>query len=152
MIFNKRKLDVKSRSNPQQILIDSQNVNQKDYVLIVKQNGKFCYVYDTDALIFNYIFDYKIISGLRCGFPNNSLEKVLNKLEELKISYQVKYLDKIISTKQFKNLNDYTRISILARKTALLKNRLDILMKTIKTSNKEILERVIESIEECLRL
>ena len=94
----------------------------------------------------------KIISGLRCGFPNNSLEKVLNKLEELKISYQVKYLDKIIRTKQFKNLNDYTRISIIARKTALLKNRLDILMKTIKTSNKETLERVIESIEECLRL
>ena len=55
-------------------------------------------------------------------------------------------------SKQFKNLNDYTRISIIARKTALLKNRLDILMKTIKTSNKETLERVIESIEECLRL
>ena len=152
MIFNKCKLDVKSGGETNVKRIDNKTVNQKDYVLIVKQNGKFCYVYDTDALIFNYIFDYKIISGLRCGFPNNSLEKVLNKLEELKISYQVKYLDKIISTKQFKNLNDYTRISIIARKTALLKNRLDILMKTIKTSNKETLERVIESIEECLRL
>ena len=138
MIFNKRKLDVKSGGATNVNPVDSQNVNRKDYVLIVKQNGKFCYVYDTDALIFNYLFDYKIISNLRCGFPNNSLGKVLSRLEELKISYQVKYLDKIIQTKQFKNLNDYTRISILARKTALLKNRLDILMKTIKTSNKKL--------------
>ena len=109
-------------------------------------------MYDTDALIFNYLFDYKILPNLRCGFPNNSLEKVLNKLEELKISYQVIYFDKIIKAKRFKNINDYTRISILANKTALLKNRLDILIKTIKTSNKETLENVIESIEKCLRL
>ena len=87
MIFNKCKLDVKSGGGTNVKRVDNKTVNQKDYVLIVKQNGKFCYVYDTDALIFNYIFDYKIISGLRCGFPNNSLEKVLNKLEELKISY-----------------------------------------------------------------
>ena len=88
MIFNKRKLDVKSGGATNVNPIDSQNVNRKDYVLIIKQNGKFCYVYGTDALIFNYLFDYKIISNLRCGFPNNSLGKVLSRLEELKISYQ----------------------------------------------------------------
>ena len=57
MIFNKCKLDVKSGGETNVKRIDNKTVNQKDYVLIVKQNGKFCYVYDTDALIFNYIFD-----------------------------------------------------------------------------------------------
>ena len=132
--------------------VDTDNVNEKDYVLIHKRAGKFYYVYDTDALIFNYLFDYKIVQGLRCGFPDNSLDKVLNKLEDAKISYRVKYSEKIIKQKNYKNLNDYVRISILAKKSADVKNRLDILVKVIKTSNLKTLEEVIESIEKCLKL
>lgn len=109
-------------------------------------------MYDTDALILNYLFDYKILSGPRCGFPDSSLEKVVTKLEELKISYKIKNINEIIKNKQYKNLNDYIKVSIIAKKTVLLKHRIDILVKEIKASNKETLERVIESIEKCLRL
>ena len=152
MILKKCKLDVKSGGvlNVSDVNFSVKSEN-KDYVTLIKQ-GKFYYVYDTDALILNHIFDYKILSGLKCGFPDTSLEKVVSKLEELKISYCIKSYGNIIENKKFKNLNDYTRISILAKKTADLKNRLDILVKTIKISDKETLERVIESIEECLRL
>lgn len=33
--------------------------------------------------------DYQIVSGIKCGFPDNALYRVTNKLNECKISYRV---------------------------------------------------------------
>jgi len=34
------------------------------------------------------LLGYKIIKGRKCGFPDNTLNKVLEMLDEYKISYQ----------------------------------------------------------------
>ena len=37
----------------------------------------------------NLLFGYKVLKDGLCGFPDNSLSKVLNTLEDAKISYQI---------------------------------------------------------------
>ena len=86
------------------------NIINKDCLIIIK-NGKFYNVYHDDAIIFNYLFDYKIIEkDNKTGFPETVLTKVLNKLEELKINYEIIYKDQNPITKKFSNLNQYHRI------------------------------------------
>ena len=56
------------------------------YVIINQSSGKFFEVYVYDAFIFNYLFDYKIIQAgktYKCGFPDSSLVKITNKLNDL---------------------------------------------------------------------
>ena len=55
--------------------------------LHVKENGIFFSAYNEDAWILSYIFDYKLVDGIKVGFPENVIEKIKNKLEEYKISY-----------------------------------------------------------------
>lgn len=46
------------------------------YITITQSSGKFFEVYDYDAFMFNYLFDYKIIQNgktYKCGFPDNSI-------------------------------------------------------------------------------
>ena len=74
----------------------------KNYVEIFK-NGGFYSVYNNDTYIFYYLFRYKIIDN-RVGFPLSAYDKVINKLEELKIDYENKSLD---VCKKFKKLNKY---------------------------------------------
>lgn len=60
--------------------------------LIMIQSGNFYEVYGEDALILNKIFNYKVkkVSGsFRVGFPLIALNKVIKKLDELKINYVI---------------------------------------------------------------
>lgn len=52
-------------------------------------SGKFIYCYNEHATILSYLFGYKILDGVRCGFPDNALSKVLLKLESKNIDYQL---------------------------------------------------------------
>ena len=106
-------LERKGEKNAQQHSTTTQinnNIINKDCLIIIK-NGKFYNVYHDDAIIFNYLFDYKIIEkDNKTGFPETVLTKVLNKLEELKINYEIIYKDQNPITKKFSNLNQYHRI------------------------------------------
>ncbi len=65
-----------------------------DDVVIVKA-GTFYNVYERDAIILAYLFDYKIKTINGCsnvGFPKSTINKVVNKLETMQINYIV--LDK----------------------------------------------------------
>lgn len=57
-----------------------------------------------DAYIMNLLFGYKVLKDGLCGFPDNSLSKVLNTLEEAKISYQIIEVDKILLLRILINL------------------------------------------------
>ena len=50
-------------------------------IITIRKEGLFYSVFDDDALIFNYLFGYKIINN-RCGFPENAFNKVVNILYE----------------------------------------------------------------------
>ena len=94
-----------------------------------------------------------LLPNLKCGFPDNALNKGINKLEELSISYKIEgYQEKFLKEKDFENLNDYIKLSIVAKKTADLNTRLDLLIKNIKQADRKTIEHVIEYIEQCLRL
>ena len=55
--------------------------------------GTFYHAYNRDSYILTYLFDYKIKElgqkNKECGFPINSLNKVIAKLENNKINYLV---------------------------------------------------------------
>ena len=70
----------------------------------IRKHGGFYHVFDDDCYILYYLFDYKIINR-RVGFPLSSLNKVINKLTDLSISYEV--IEE--SKRDFKKLNKYNK-------------------------------------------
>lgn len=54
--------------------------------VLLRQIGKFVNAFDEDALIINYLLDYKLSNG-KIGFPSIILPKVINVLEDNHISY-----------------------------------------------------------------
>ena len=75
----------------------------KDYLIFIKGSGKFYNLYNDDALIINYLLNYKIIKNNTCGFPECALNKVINEIEKVKISYVVQEMGNIIEEKIIKN-------------------------------------------------
>ena len=72
--------------------------------ITIRKHGWFYQVFDDDCYILYYLFDYKIINR-KTGFPLNSLNKVINKLTDLSISYEVIEEGK----RDFKKLNKYNK-------------------------------------------
>lgn len=95
-----------------------------------KNKGKFCTVYGDNANIIYSLFGYKILNNNNVGFPESVLNKIINTLEDKKISYMVIYRDKSPLVKDFKKLNNYTKY----RDIAIFK--LDIISKVDKLINK----------------
>ena len=82
-------------------------MNDKKILVIRKYKGKFCTVYGDDANIISSLFGYKILNNNKVGFPESVLNKIINTLEDKKISYMVIYIDKDPLVKDFKKLNNY---------------------------------------------
>ena len=72
--------------------------------ITIRKHGWFYHVFDDDCYILYYLFDYKIINR-KTGFPLNYLNKVINKLTDLSISYEVIEEGK----RDFKKLNKYNK-------------------------------------------
>ena len=86
--------------------------NYKNYLIIIK-SGVFYTCINDDAFILNKLFNYKINqlnNYKRIGFPINCINKILNKLDKLKINYIV-YDNSIISKVKFSN-NNYNKYKI----------------------------------------
>lgn len=87
----------------------------KEHLIIIK-SGSFYHTYDSDALIINKLFNYKVINN-RASFPVGSLDKVKLKLEQESISFLVK--DDVLKEISF-NDNKYNNI-----KKEVIKNKLE---------------------------
>ena len=122
-------------------------ITYKNYLIILKA-GVFYICINDDAFILNKIFGYKIKefnNYKRIGFPINSLNKVLKRLERLNINYIV-YDNKIITKVNFTN-NSYNkyRIDINTYNSYLrrIKNINNILVDRINSNNlKDILGKI----------
>lgn len=114
---------------------------------MIKESGKFYRAYDNDALIINVLIGYQVLPGLRIGFPDNALFKVLNRLEENKISYRVIVKGQIEKEYSYKKLNQYNKFVNISRKTADLNNRLDLIVKKIKQADEEKIMKIIDYLE-----
>ena len=55
--------------------------NCKTCLVLYKNHGKFYKVRGMDAYIMNMIFGYKVLKGDVSGFPDTSINKVVNTLD-----------------------------------------------------------------------
>ena len=111
------------------IVKTAKEVHKNDIILV--KIGKFYQVYGKDAYIISYIFDYKlkkVEEVYMCGFPQDSYNKVIAKLEEKKINYMIIDRRNNYEIDEFcdnKNLNTYTTYFEKARKYINLKIRIE---------------------------
>ena len=84
-------------------------MKEKDMLVLIK-NGTFYNAYNEDAYIISYLFNYKVNKDKKCGFSNNSFNKVINTLEDKKINYEIVYKDKNPVIKKYNKLNNYKKI------------------------------------------
>lgn len=110
---------------------------EKKYLVIRKNKGKFCTVYGDDANIISMFFGYKILEGGKVGFPESVLNKIINTLEDKKKSYMVIYIDKDPLVKDFKKLNNYTKYRDIAISKLDYISKVDKLINKIKNMDKK---------------
>ena len=96
--------------------------------------------------MFNYLFEYKIIQNgktYKCGFPDGSLIKIIDRLNELKISYQIIYRGKNLSVIDYKKINQYSKYKMIALQKMDIKERMDTLIEKIKSLESEKANKIV---------
>ena len=127
-----------------------------EYVVFVNI-GKFYYTHGRDSYIISYLFNYKLnkfdnIS--RCGFSDNSINKVIAKLEQNKINYIV--LDRknnydVVNKLNYKNLNNYNKIFEKSKININLKKRIDnINMYLYSNLNNSQINKILTNMEKII--
>lgn len=125
-------------------------LEQIDMLCIYKNKGKFYNLYGIDSYIMNYLFNYKVLDNGSCGFPDSAFNKVINKLDENNISYQIIYYDKSKEVKDYRKLNNYIKFKKLAMDNMDLIKKCDYLIEKLKNASKEQIDKIINYIELCL--
>ena len=95
----------------------------------------------------NTLFGYKVLNGDVYGFPDTTLNKVLNTLNDSKISYQIIDVDKDPIIKEFGKINSYSKYLQKALESIDKKKKIDILIEKIENCDNEKLEKIIKVIE-----
>ena len=132
-------------------------IHSKD-VLFVKL-GKFYYCYGKDAYIISYFFEYKLNlienSIYSCGFPSQSLNKIVAKLENKKINYII--VDRrnnyqVDEKENYKNLNTYEKYYKEAKEKMGIQIRIQKIKNyLIENSNNNEIKNLLIEIENILQ-
>ena len=101
-----------------------------DSVVLLK-SGSFYITYDNDALIMNNVFNYQNINN-KVGFPIRSVDKVMNSLNELNISYVIDNNDETDILEFLSEDNEYLKYYELAKKDEFKDSLNKILLDKIK--------------------
>lgn len=130
-------------------------VHQYDIVFV--KIGKFYNIYGRDSYIISYLFRYKLkqIENISmCGFPVNSLNKIVAELEDRKINYLIidkrnNYeVDEIFDNK---NLNNYIKYFEKAKKYVNYKARIDNINNfMLENIDKDDFKNIISKMEEVI--
>ena len=131
-------------------------IHNKDIVLV--KIGKFYYCYGKDAYIISYFFGYKLNlienTIYSCGFPNQSLSKVISKLENKKINYII--VDRrnnyeVNEKENFKNLNTYDKYYKEAKEKIGIKIRIQKINNyLLGNSNKKNIKELLNMVEKVI--
>lgn len=113
--------------------------------IILRRTGSFYQVFDDDALIINYLFDYKIINH-KCGFPVKTIDRVINTLEEKSINYIIKNEEEIV--RDFKKKNNYNKYLEKSKIKYNINYRINVILEKINKMNTEELEKILTLIED----
>ena len=137
-----------------------ENIKQIHYNdLCLFRMGGFFHAYSKDAYILSYLFGYKMQdlgnNVYECGFPINSLPKIMAKLENNKINYVV--IDRrnnydVEDKTNYKNLNRYEKFVEKAKVYVNSKKRIDKIYKFLMDNiYKEDIKIKIINIERMLK-
>ena len=84
--------------------------------IVLRKSGGFYICFDDDAIVVSYLCNYKINNG-KVGFPLNTINKVINILENNSISYIVKENMEDVNKKMYGNKNKYKQVNIIVKIT-----------------------------------
>lgn len=115
--------------------------------VVIRKTGGFYNAFDDDAIIISYLTGYKI-SGGRCGFPINSLDKVVNLLEDNKVNYIVKENMIEVNKKSFKKNNKYNKILDKGRKKIDIDYRINDIISKLNMLSYDRLNSLLDVIED----
>lgn len=121
-------------------------VTKKQYqdCLILIKVGHFYQTFDDDGIILNYLFDYKII-GKRVGFPVSAFSKVMQKLEQERVSYCSEEKSQLFDD------NHYQLVLEQGREILELKEKVEkISMYLNDNIERKYIRRIIDKIEEVI--
>ena len=116
-----------------------------DYIVLIKI-GSFYESYGADANILSFLFSYKIrvvSDNVNCGFPVNSLNRILSVLERKCINYLVvdrshNYEEEI--KENFKRKNKYNEILKEAKKYIDKINRIEKVKNYLMINDSRLLD------------
>jgi len=112
-------------------------------VVKIVKSGKFYQVSDDDTYILYYLLGYNIKNN-KVGFPKSALNKVINTLESVNVSYDVLRED---LKNNFKKLDKYDKYRDLGFKKYNKEIHYQNIMDKIKKASNEKLEKILQSIE-----
>lgn len=119
----------------------------KSYIIIYKNKGMFYNSFNIDAYILNFLLGFKVLDSRKCGFPESSLVKVLDLLDEKKIDYQIIYTYQEPTIKEFGKLNKYKHFYDIAINNMDKKKRIDLLIEKISNANSDEVEKILKVLE-----
>ena len=132
-------------------------IHTKDIVFV--KLGKFYSCYGKDSYIISYFFEYKLnlVENMvySCGFPTESLNKVIAKLEDRKINYII--VDRrnnyeVEERENFKNLNSYDKYYNEAKEKIGIKIRIQKINNYLLNNiNKPNIKKILNALENMLK-
>lgn len=118
----------------------------KDYVILIK-NGNFYLGINDDSIVLNNIFKFKITESknfLKCGFPLDSIYKVIDTLGELNINYLI--IDNDITDKKKYTTNNYLKYT--NKSNYILLKKIDNINNILRLNiNNIYINKIINDIE-----
>lgn len=124
---------------------------KKEYTnnIILIKSGTFYITFSNDALILNNLFSYEIKND-KLGFPINTIDKIINKLNDESINYTIYNDEKDIIVKEFNN-NKYFEFYKISKDDEYNKSKIEILIRRIEfliDYDKDNYERIRKFLDE----
>ena len=115
--------------------------------IVLRKSGGFYICFDDDAIVLSYLCYFKINNG-KVGFPLNTINKVINILENNCISYIVKENMEDVNKKMYGNKNKYKCYLDKGKKKIDLDYRINKIINKINCMNEEDVNKLLDLIEE----
>lgn len=115
--------------------------------ILLRKMGGFYVCFDNDAIVLSYLCNYQIKNS-RVGFPINTLDKVLNILDNNSINYIVRSNDEDINKKILGKKNKYNIYLDKGKKKIDLDYRINKILDKINNMKEEEVNNLLKLIED----
>lgn len=128
-------------------------LDYKEYIILFK-SGSFYISFDEDSIILNKLFNYKIINlknNIKIGFPLNSIDLVLRKLEKLRINYVIIDNKNIINQKEYED-NNFSKFTSSVFEIISINSRIEKIIEKLKSIDNDSIKDILGKIENVVNI